>query len=147
MDFEQWNKHLLAMNKRLSTFAAPQNINGHTEGVQWKAYSPGLLDEVQERSAPHLIEFTADWCVNCKVLERTVYASSAVARVVKNEDIVPIQVDMTESHPEQDRLLVAMGGHALPFAVVVNGKGEVIARFTGLFEMGSLIDSLHQATD
>ncbi|HHH9502420.1 MULTISPECIES: protein-disulfide reductase DsbD family protein [Pseudomonadaceae] len=128
-------------------FAAPQNINGHTEGVQWKAYSPGLLDEVQERSAPHLIEFTADWCVNCKVLERTVYASSAVARVVKNEDIVPIQVDMTESHPEQDRLLVAMGGHALPFAVVVNGKGEVIARFTGLFEMGSLIDSLHQATD
>ena len=81
------------------------------------------------------------------MLERTVYASSAVARVVKNEDIVPIQVDMTESHPEQDRLLVAMGGHALPFAVVVNGKGEVIARFTGLFEMGSLIDSLHQATD
>lgn len=122
-------------------FAAPA---GSSEGeLVWETYSPELLAATRADGAPHLLEFTADWCINCKVLERTVYQSAAIAEAVERVGMVPIQVDVTASHPEQDALLSEVGGQALPFAAVVDGKGQVIARFTGLFEASSLVKAIN----
>lgn len=124
-------------------FASP--AGNSEDGLVWQAYSPELLAETRARGALHLLEFTADWCINCKVLERTVYQETSVAEAVQRARMVPIQVDVTESHPERDALLGQMGGHALPFAAIVNGNGEVVARFTGLFEAGSLVKAIDSA--
>src|SRR5690606_18848770 len=106
---------------------------------------PELLAETRARGAPHLLEFTADWCINCKVLERTVYRATSVANAVQRAGMVPIHVDATESHPTRDALLGQVGGQALPFAAVVDGNGEIVARFTGLFEADSLIKAIDGA--
>lgn len=123
-------------------FASP--VGNGEGGLAWKIYSPELLAETKARGAPHLLEFTADWCINCKVLERTVYQSPAVAEAVRRVNMVPIQVDVTASHPERDALLSEVGGQALPFAAVINGDGQVIARFTGLFEVDSLVKAINR---
>ncbi|MFE8071033.1 cytochrome c biogenesis protein CcdA [Marinobacteraceae bacterium S3BR75-40.1] len=125
-------------------FAWPHSHGNADDGIVWQPYSAEQLTQVRTNKQAHLIEFTADWCLNCKVLERTVYASPAVARAVAKERIVPIQVDMTQSHPDRDSLLGTMGGQALPFAVIVDREGEVVARFTGLFEEEALIEALHR---
>jgi len=91
-----------------------------------------------------LLEVTADWCINCKILERTVYQEAAVAEAVRRTKMVPIQVDVTASNPEKDALLTATGGQALPFAVVVDRDDTVIARFTGLFDTDSLVEAINR---
>lgn len=121
-------------------FAGPaDNDEG---GLAWQPYSAQLLKETQARGDPHLLEFTADWCINCKVLERTVYQEPAVAEAVRRASMVPIQVDVTASDSEKDALLTAMSGQALPFAAVIDGDGVVIARFTGLFDTDSLVAAI-----
>lgn len=124
-------------------FAAPADNN--KAGLVWEPYSAELLAETRARGIPHLLEFTADWCINCKVLERTVYQSSSIADAVRRVGVVPIQVDVTASHPKRDTLLSEVGGQALPFAAVVDGNGKVVARFTGLFEAGSLVKAIDRA--
>ncbi|MBF24573.1 MAG: cytochrome C biogenesis protein [Pusillimonas sp.] len=123
-------------------FASPLE---NDEGVLvWRLYSAELLAKTKARGEPHLLEFTADWCINCKVLERTVYREPAVAEAVRRANMVPIQVDVTASDPEKDALLTATGGQALPFAAVIDGDGTVIARFTGLFDTDSLVEAINR---
>lgn len=123
-------------------FASPLE-SGEGELV-WQPYSPKLLTEKKARGEPHLLEFTAGWCINCKVLERTVYREPAVAEAVRRANMVPIQVDVTTSDPEKNALLTATGGQALPFAAVIDGDGTVIARFTGLFGTDSLVEAINR---
>ncbi|WP_148863311.1 protein-disulfide reductase DsbD family protein [Marinobacter fonticola] len=123
-------------------FASPLD---NSEGdLVWQPYTPELLAETKARGAPYLLEFTADWCINCKVLERTVYQEPAVAEAVRRANMVPIQVDVTASDPEKDALLTATGGQALPFAAIFDGDGTVIARFTGLFDTDSLVEAINR---
>jgi thiol:disulfide interchange protein len=123
-------------------FASPlENDEG---GLVWRPYSAELLAKTKARGEPHLLEFTADWCINCKVLERTVYREPAVAEALRRANMVPIQVDVTASDPEKDALLTATGGQALPFAAVIDGDGTVIARFTGLFDTDSLVEAINR---
>lgn len=126
-------------------FASPPD-NGEGRLV-WQPYSLDVLTETKARGVPYLLEFTADWCINCKVLERTVYQEPAVAVAVQRAHMVPIQVDVTASDPEQDALLTATGGHALPFAAVIGGDGTVIARFTGLFDTKSLVEAINRSAN
>ena len=121
-------------------FASPLDSNG--DELVWQPYSAKLLTETKARGTPYLLEFTADWCINCKILERTVYQEPSVAKAVRRTKMVPIQVDVTASNPEKDALLTATGGQALPFAVVIDGDGTVIARFTGLFDADSLVEAI-----
>lgn len=111
----------------------PTTTVGTPDGVRWTAYSPSWLKAAQERHRPLLLEFTADWCINCKVLEKTVYQDPAVEQAIKQQRVLPLQVDLTRADPPGQALLLGFGGHALPFAVVIGPKGQVIARFTGLF--------------
>ncbi len=121
-------------------FASPLDSNG--DELVWQPYSAKLLTETKARGTPYLLEFTADWCINCKILERTVYQEPSVAKAVRRTKMVPIQVDVTASNPEKDALLTATGGQALPFAVVVDRDDTVIARFTGLFDADSLVEAI-----
>jgi thiol:disulfide interchange protein len=123
-------------------FASP--LGSSEDELVWQPYSAELLAETKTRGTPYLLEFTADWCINCKVLERTVYKEPAVAEAVERAGMVPIQVDVTASDPEKDALLTATGGQALPFAAVFAGDGAVVARFTGLFDTDSLVEAINR---
>ena len=123
-------------------FASP--LGSTEDEIVWQPYSAKLLADTKARGAPYLLEFTADWCINCKVLERTVYKEPAIAEAVERAGMVPIQVDVTASDPEKDALLTATGGQALPFAAIFDGDGTVIARFTGLFDTDSLVEAINR---
>lgn len=123
-------------------FASP--LGSGEDELVWQPYSAELLADTKARGTPYLLEFTADWCINCKVLERTVYKEPAVAEAVARAGMVPIQVDVTASDPEKDALLTATGGQALPFAAIFDADGTVVARFTGLFGTDSLVEAINR---
>jgi thiol:disulfide interchange protein DsbD len=59
------------------------------------------------RERPALVYFTADWCVSCRVIERTVFEDPAVIAGLSNTDL--IKVDVTRSTPEARALLERHG--------------------------------------
>jgi thiol:disulfide interchange protein len=107
--------------------------------MHWLAYSDAALAEARQSGRPVLLEFTADWCINCKVLENTVYSHPKVIAAAREAGLLLLRVDMTDFNTGHKRLLERHGGHALPYAVVFDRQGHPLKAYTGLFSVESLL--------
>lgn len=113
-------------------------------GLAWQPLTQANWQQAQAAARPMLVEYTADWCINCKVLERTVYSDAEVAQAIQAADMITLQADLTRPVPRLENLLIEQGGAALPYAVVLNPQGEITARFSGMFTTGSLVQAINQ---
>ena len=114
--------------------------------LPWQPFSPERRAAALQQNRTVLIEFTADWCINCKVLERTVYSDAEVIAFAGETGLLAMQVDMTRADARQQQLLRSYGGGGIPFAVVLDGGGKVISRFPDLFGASQLIEAITNAT-
>jgi len=131
---------LLAVAGLMFHFGAPG-----TNGIVWQEFKNGNIEALQRvvgSGSPAFIEFTADWCLNCKVLEGTVYQDSSVGAAFSENAINAIRFDMTEFSDDQKQVLTFYGGNALPYAVLVESDGSVIEAFSGMFSTAALINSI-----
>lgn len=64
------------------------------------------------------IDFTADWCVNCKVNERLVLDSQAVQQVFMENKVTFLKADWTRGDPEITALLKRFGRAGVPLYVI-----------------------------
>ena len=109
-------------------------------GLQWQPITRAEA-RPEAVSGPALIEFTADWCINCKVLERTVYQAPEVVSAAGGE-VAALQLDLTDYDRDAQALLQSWGGNGLPYAVVVDAEGEVRVRLRDLFGERHLVQAL-----
>lgn len=61
-----------------------------------------------------MVDFTADWCPNCKVLEKTTLAKDNLEGWGERFDLVFVQADLTEDNPEAQALLRKLGSQSIP---------------------------------
>lgn len=85
----------------------------------WNEYTPALLDEIEARGMVAFIDFTADWCINCKVFEAQVLNREPTRALLREDDIAMVKVDLTGSNPDGDRLLADLGRVGIPTWAVV----------------------------
>ncbi|CAM4223464.1 protein-disulfide reductase DsbD family protein [Bordetella muralis] len=112
--------------------------------IAWQPLRATDVAALSTLGRPALVEFTAQWCINCKVLEKTVYADRDVVAALKRSRTVALQVDLTRPDPLLEHLLALHGGVGLPFAVVLDHQGNQVQTFSGLFTSASLVQALNQ---
>lgn len=76
---------------------------GAWQTVDTPAALDAALSEAQAAGQPLLLDWYADWCISCKVLEREVFAAPEVAALLGNYRL--IRFDITASNPSQRTLL------------------------------------------
>lgn len=118
---------------------------GEPTGLQWQPVTRAEARPGQV-TGPALVEFTADWCINCKVLERSVYQAPEVAAAA-GESVDALQLDLTDFDADAQALLQSWGGTGLPYAVVVDDQGKVQHRLRDLFGEDRLIRALQSVSD
>ena len=64
-------------------------------GLDWKPYDATAIQQAVTQGRPVLMKFTADWCANCKVVERRVYRDPEIARLIRQKDVLAIKADTT----------------------------------------------------
>ena len=85
--------------------------------ISWKIYSPELFAN-QLGKRPLFVEFTADWCPTCKVLEQTTLAAKHLLPLVEENDLLLIRVDLTRDEPSARTLLKSLGSASIPLLAV-----------------------------
>lgn len=71
----------------------------------WQPYDPAKFDAAVAAGKVVALDFTADWCINCKVLEATVLSRDDVLDRVTAPGVVAFKADLTsESAPGWARL-------------------------------------------
>lgn len=116
---------------------------GSPQAIAWRRLRAGDVMALPALGRPAIVEFTAQWCINCKVLEKTVYRDSAVVQAIRHQGVVPFQADLTRPDPALEHLLASYGGAGLPFIAVLDREGHEIRHFSGLFTGASLVSALN----
>ena len=91
-----------------------------------------------------LVDFTADWCLNCKVLERTVLHSDEVTAKLDGINGVILTADWTYRNPEITEMLNQLGGEQVPVVAIFtpeNKTSPIVLR--GMFTSATLIERLN----
>lgn len=105
----------------LSTFWAflpPQQ-----ETVPWVTFSEKQFRADLGKQAM-IVEFTADWCPTCKVLERTTLAAPNLLPILDQYSVKAVKVDMTQKNDDHDRLLKSLNSASIPLlAIFPEGQG------------------------
>ncbi|MHB1668513.1 protein-disulfide reductase DsbD family protein [Thiomonas sp.] len=114
-----------------------------SQGIPWQPLKAAQITEIASLHRPALVEFTAQWCLNCRFLEKTVYRDSRVVQALRAGRVVPLQVDLTRPNPELQQLLAAYGGDGLPFVAILDRHGREIDHLSGLFTADALLGDLN----
>jgi thiol:disulfide interchange protein len=64
--------------------------------IDWQDYDPVVVNRSVAEKKPVLIKFTADWCTNCKVVEKTVFHDSEVADLLGKKGVLAMIGDTTQ---------------------------------------------------
>jgi thiol:disulfide interchange protein DsbD len=73
--------------------------------IQWIYYTPERLEAELAAGRPVMMKFTAEWCANCHLLERTVVDRDAVVERLAKHGVVPMKVDITSRNAVGNDLL------------------------------------------
>lgn len=92
-----------------------------------------LLQQAQAAGKPALLDFYADWCIACKVMERNVFNDAEVAQALAPYSL--IQLDMTANTPQQQAMLDELGLFGPPGILFYNVSGQEIGSQRILGEM------------
>lgn len=105
------------------------------------------LQLAQTQGQAVMVDFTADWCVYCKVIERDVYTADSVLR--STHGITLLQIDVTDHSAEQRALMRHFQIAGPPTVMVFNPQGQEQrqARLVGAFDEQKLLDSLALITE
>jgi len=91
---------------------------------------------------PVLIEFVADWCLTCKVVEKTVYTKKSIAELVKRKSVLAIKADTTiRNHPATLALKNKYNEPAVPVSILLIPGREEPVKLHGLV-IGAKLEEL-----
>ena len=76
------------------------------------------LDAALKTGRPVFVDFTADWCVNCKVNEKVVLDSAAVQKALKDRNAVFLKADWTTGADDITKLITGFGRVGIPLYVI-----------------------------
>ena len=113
--------------------------------AHWEPFTPAALTSATAERLV-IVDFTADWCPSCKVLEQTTLSPGHMAELKARYDVTLLKADMTEDNPEATALLTALGSNSIP-VLAIFPKGEVNSPVVlrDLFTQTQLEDALKQA--
>jgi len=83
-------------------------------GPAWQPFSPARIDELQAQGRAIFVDFTADWCITCKLNERVALADGTVLKAFADNEVALLRADWTRQDPLITRELEANGRAGVP---------------------------------
>jgi thiol:disulfide interchange protein DsbD len=88
-------------------------------GLVWLDFSPVLLETLMQEKKTIFLEFTADWCLTCKVLEASVLSNRSVSDALQRPGVAAVKADWTTRDDAVTALLQRFGRSGVPLFVII----------------------------
>ena len=115
---------------------------GHRE-VQWQPYSAEAFDAARAEGKTIVVDFYATWCTYCKALDKTLFRNEKV--VDGMERFVRLRVDGSDTTDKLAQAAKERFKGDYPTIIILDSKGEEIARFWGEATPGPFLEKLSRA--
>lgn len=139
---------------RMKARAAAMIVFLLSAGVAWNASAQrapasqidirNVIADYREEGKPVFVDFTAEWCVTCKVNERATIKTEKVQNLFKENGIEFLIADWTNEDPNITELLKGFGRAGVPFYVLYPGDpgAEPIPLGDGIITMGDIEEAI-----
>lgn len=101
--------------------ASPAEIEGNEY-----AFSAERLENLRLNQRAVFLNFTADWCITCKVNEAIALNRESVKKILADKNIVYLKADWTRKDPEIALMLARYGRTGVPLYLLFPSQGEPI---------------------
>jgi thioredoxin-like negative regulator of GroEL len=112
--------------------------------VRWYSNIEEAISAAKETNKPMLLDFWADWCAACKVMEKDVYSDSRFAEAAGRFLTVRIDFDKKTAIARKYNVI------ALPTLVFTDSYGSELVRYRGFIDakpLSELMQSLPDVTE
>ncbi|MBL8081482.1 MAG: thioredoxin family protein [Candidatus Obscuribacter sp.] len=134
---------MLALSGAAQAKAEP--VKGTAGELDWQPFSFALLDKELAASKTVFLDFTANWCLTCKVNESTVINTEAVRNKLKALNATTIKADWTSQDPDITKLLKKFGRSGVPLYVVFPaGKADQPIILPEVITVDLVLEKLNQ---
>lgn len=106
--------------------ASTGSASGSVTADGWQPFSASKLAALRAEGKPVFVDFTADWCITCKVNERVALADPAVKQALAAGGVTTLRGDWTCRDGEITKVLEAHGRGGVPLYLYYPKGGEAV---------------------
>jgi thiol:disulfide interchange protein DsbD len=99
-----------------------QGIAPAGAAAAWVPFAADSLQGANAAGRTTIVDFTADWCLNCRYNFITALNTPEVVALIREKNILALKVDLTAPDPTGDSLLHSLGSRSLPFLAIFPGN-------------------------
>lgn len=117
-----------------------QSTNG---GFAWVDYSPEAFDSARANGQTVLVKFTANWCANCKVVERVVFSDPRTIDALRDNGIVAMKLDVDKAGWDLHRSIAP--GKGIPLTAIYTPGNDRPAVLEAMYTTDTLLATIKTA--
>jgi thiol:disulfide interchange protein DsbD len=118
--------------------------NGQPVTGVWNQYSDALVSGALASGKTVVMDFTAEWCLNCKTLKAAVLDREPVRSALRSGNVVMVEVDLTSTKAPGWEKLKALGQRGIPL-LTVQGPGLAEPWMSGAYTSEEVMDALKRS--
>ncbi|HEC74779.1 MAG TPA: protein-disulfide reductase DsbD [Methylophaga aminisulfidivorans] len=101
-----------------------------------------LKRELANTNKPVMLDFYADWCVDCKIMEKTTFSDPAVSKAMEGYKL--LQLDMTDNNEQHQALMKSFKVFGPPTMLFFDANGHELneQRLVGLVKVEAFLAHL-----
>ncbi len=101
-----------------------KNLKVEDQSVQagndlWEPFSKKRVEKLVAQKRNVFLDFTADWCLTCKVNETTVLSRAEVLRAFKAKNVALVRADYTRQPEDLTRIIRYFGRAGVPLYIYI----------------------------
>jgi thiol:disulfide interchange protein DsbD len=125
---------------------SPAVAGAATRDEPWRPYDLAAIERELQRGRPVFVDFTADWCITCKVNESIVLEDERVKGELGRLDVATFKADWTLHDDDIRQVLASFGKAGVPMYLLYRpgapGDPRVLPE---LLTVDLVIDALREA--
>lgn len=104
--------------------------------LKWQKYNPQVISELNNKNENIFIDFTADWCLTCKVNEKLILNSKRFQNFIKQNNVHLFVADLTENNEDYQQALFSYGRDSIPLYVYYSsGNYKILPLFFSINDL------------